>query len=247
MLLISLVITQDTTNTGGSNGASILQIIAETPTNLRQSWCDSEISTCDTLCGGFVVKNACDPTTLAYTCACQSNNSAPGLDYYLATIPFYLCQQRLDNCIAQYVSNVASQEVCKQDFACATLVPTKFVQQTTINPLYITSTTSSFVALSITTSQIVSAAANPSPPTTASGSTSSSSNTSLAVGLGAGLGIPLFLLLAGVIFSFYRRKKRSQVYGTNKHGIEVTSPGAGDVGIDREAWREADTVIPEHG
>jgi len=50
------------------------------------TWCTGEQNTCATLCANNPKANDCDPATLAFNCLCQ-NNSAPGLQYYLQSMP----------------------------------------------------------------------------------------------------------------------------------------------------------------
>lgn len=106
-LLASFAAAQTTTtNTTVNIGALDL--------TLKGNWCQGQISACGYLCSGATVsgENTCVEETLAYECNCQSNGSAPGLQYYENTIPSYLCQQQFSDCNAANVGNKAGQDRC---------------------------------------------------------------------------------------------------------------------------------------
>jgi hypothetical protein len=65
---------------------------------------------------------------LAFNCTCAANNSAPGLQYYLETIPTYLCQQVFIICNADNVGDAVAQALCltNKNNDCGTLDPTNF-------------------------------------------------------------------------------------------------------------------------
>lgn len=50
-------------------------------------------------------------TTLEYSCTC-SNGSAPGLEYYLQTLPTFICEQAFKDCIDANVGNARGQTNC---------------------------------------------------------------------------------------------------------------------------------------
>ncbi|KAK4132257.1 hypothetical protein BT67DRAFT_451063 [Trichocladium antarcticum] len=92
----------------------------------RADWCNAEYNTCRLLCGGSMKANACSPTTLDYTCTC-SNGTAPGLEYYIQTIPTFICEHVYSECIAANTASSRKQDECKANIKskCGTLDPTK--------------------------------------------------------------------------------------------------------------------------
>jgi len=95
---------------------------------IRAQWCSGQQSTCGTLCSGDPSTNACNTTTLAYSCICAANNSAPGLQYYTTTLPTFECLQVFNICNADNVGDAAAQALCltNKDNDCGTLDPTNF-------------------------------------------------------------------------------------------------------------------------
>lgn len=64
-----------------------------------------------------------------FECLC-ANNSQPGLEYYIQTIPTFLCEQEFDQCIQANLQNSSGQDVCKatRKKNCGQLVPNKVVR-----------------------------------------------------------------------------------------------------------------------
>jgi hypothetical protein len=116
-LLASSVAAQNTTINPNSVDAST-----------RSSWCSGELSTCGILCSGNTDSNTCDPTSLNYTCACSSNSSTPGLQYYTQSMPTFICEQIYANCIAAGQNVAAAQKVCttNEQNNCGHLDPANF-------------------------------------------------------------------------------------------------------------------------
>ncbi|KAG0649763.1 hypothetical protein D0Z07_3882 [Hyphodiscus hymeniophilus] len=149
---------------------------------LKSQWCASEISTCGTLCGGTYDSNSCDPGTLNSTCTC-TNGSAPGLQYYAASLDAQVCQQIYSNCITAGANDKAAQDVCtaNQKKNCGTLDIANFTASAAPS-----STSSSSSSASAT------AAATTSPAAGTSASTSSSkaaAATMMALGREYGSGV----------------------------------------------------------
>ncbi|KAK4152451.1 hypothetical protein C8A00DRAFT_16251 [Chaetomidium leptoderma] len=93
---------------------------------LRSQWCGAEYNTCRLLCGGNPKANDCNVDTLAYTCTC-SNGTAPGLEYYIQSIPTFICEQVYSDCIAANTSSSRAQDECTTNIKskCGTLDPAK--------------------------------------------------------------------------------------------------------------------------
>ncbi|KAG6367950.1 hypothetical protein INS49_002150 [Diaporthe citri] len=71
------------------------------PLSTRRSWCQSEISTCPSICrdqsdtGAQV--NTCDPETLTYGCLC-GDNTQPNVSEYSLTLPYFVCTEQDHPC-----------------------------------------------------------------------------------------------------------------------------------------------------
>ncbi|KAJ9134025.1 hypothetical protein NKR23_g10410 [Pleurostoma richardsiae] len=83
----------------------------EVTLSTRASWCQGETSVCNTLCDSEPTANSCDPNTLDYSCTCQ-NGSAPGLEYYLQSLPTFICQQAFADCISANTGSAQGQSNC---------------------------------------------------------------------------------------------------------------------------------------
>ncbi|TPX16573.1 uncharacterized protein E0L32_003867 [Thyridium curvatum] len=94
----------------------------------RASWCQGENAVCNILCGNNPKRNDCDPNTLNYLCTCQ-NGTAPGLDYYRQSMPFFICNEAFKECNDANVGNAQGQKNCTTSIAdkCGTLDPAKVV------------------------------------------------------------------------------------------------------------------------
>ncbi|RSL59787.1 hypothetical protein CEP54_007105 [Fusarium duplospermum] len=93
----------------------------------RAGWCNAQQDTCDTLCRDDTKDNDCTAETLKWECACSSNSSTPGLQYYSQTMPTFICQELFAQCISQNAGSQSGQRDCKQKIQalCATQAPPK--------------------------------------------------------------------------------------------------------------------------
>ncbi|KAI8724981.1 hypothetical protein NCS52_00067900 [Fusarium sp. LHS14.1] len=93
----------------------------------RAGWCNAQQDTCDTLCKDDTEENDCTAETLAWECACSSNSSTPGLQYYTQTMPTFICQELFAQCISQNAGSQSGQRDCKSKIQalCATQSPPK--------------------------------------------------------------------------------------------------------------------------
>jgi hypothetical protein len=78
----------------------------------RADWCRGQFNTCETLCGDNTKDNDCDENNLSYKCNCAKNGSAPGLQFYKATMPSYLCEALYGQCKETNVGNSQNQKKC---------------------------------------------------------------------------------------------------------------------------------------
>ncbi|CAK7208927.1 hypothetical protein SBRCBS47491_000263 [Sporothrix bragantina] len=101
--------------------------VSSVPLTTRSNWCSAQGNTCTTLCDNSPTANSCDPNTLDYSCLCQ-NGSAPGLEYYLQSMPTFICEEAYSECNAQYAGNAAAQKNCTTSIQdqCGTLNPDNY-------------------------------------------------------------------------------------------------------------------------
>ncbi|KAF5674075.1 PCI domain-containing protein [Fusarium heterosporum] len=95
----------------------------------RSDWCGAQQNTCDALCKDDTNSNSCSETDLKWDCKCSSNSSTPGIQYYIQTIPTFICKELFSQCIAQNTQSSRDQRECesKIDDKCATQAPPKEV------------------------------------------------------------------------------------------------------------------------
>ncbi|KAK7962865.1 uncharacterized protein PG986_003690 [Apiospora aurea] len=78
----------------------------------RMSWCRDQMNSCAELCTGpGLGANSCDHMTLNYACTCD-NGTAPGLSYYMRTMPTFICEQTKKGCIDDAKGDAAAEKEC---------------------------------------------------------------------------------------------------------------------------------------
>ncbi|KAI9739638.1 MAG: hypothetical protein M1834_006356 [Cirrosporium novae-zelandiae] len=92
---------------------------SEVSLSTRNSWCNAEYTSCDTLCGGSASTNTCDGSSLNYTCTCP-NGESPDLAEYTDTMPYYICTEASNECVADNPNNATGQEDCRSYYSCGT-------------------------------------------------------------------------------------------------------------------------------
>ncbi|KAI9828918.1 MAG: hypothetical protein M1826_005841 [Phylliscum demangeonii] len=66
--------------------------------------------------------NDCDPSTLIFHCIC-SNGLSPNASEYSQTIPYYLCTETNNQCVANCGGNSACQSACREQHPCGAQAP----------------------------------------------------------------------------------------------------------------------------
>ncbi|KAI4865000.1 hypothetical protein F4820DRAFT_421873 [Hypoxylon rubiginosum] len=94
----------------------------------RNNWCQSEKSTCPLICQqttpGNTLVNDCDPKTLTYGCVC-GDNKQPNVSEYSLTLPYFVCQEWGDQCVAKCGQDNNCAGACREDHPCGALNPTR--------------------------------------------------------------------------------------------------------------------------
>ncbi|KAF7157089.1 hypothetical protein CNMCM5623_001077 [Aspergillus felis] len=103
---------------------------------LRSKWCLDQTSSCPLLClqinaTSDTQQNDCDSDTLSYDCVCSTGIS-PNTSEYSQTIPYYLCTEANNECVARCdSSNSACQSACRTNHPCGAQNPTRHNVTTT--------------------------------------------------------------------------------------------------------------------
>ena len=78
----------------------------------RDRWCNDQITSCPFICEQTeprtTLENDCDSNSLTFNCICGDNKPA-NLTEYTLTLPFYICQEKGQQC----------QKACAGDNSCA--------------------------------------------------------------------------------------------------------------------------------
>ncbi|TKA72196.1 hypothetical protein B0A55_06970 [Friedmanniomyces simplex] len=95
----------------------------------RQGWCTSQQAQCPLIClqtanDASTQQNACDPTQLTYACIC-SNGLSPNITEYSQTLPFFLCQEWGNECVANCNGVNTCQSNCRSQHPCGAQNPTR--------------------------------------------------------------------------------------------------------------------------
>ncbi|KAK0272356.1 hypothetical protein LTR35_012939 [Friedmanniomyces endolithicus] len=95
----------------------------------RQVWCTSQQAQCPLIClqtanDASTQQNACDPTQLTYACIC-GNGLSPNISEYSQTLPFFLCQEWGNECVANCNGDNLCQSNCRSQHPCGAQNPTR--------------------------------------------------------------------------------------------------------------------------
>ncbi|RMD42107.1 hypothetical protein DV735_g2980, partial [Chaetothyriales sp. CBS 134920] len=101
------------------------------PLATRAQWCQSQITQCPLIClqtkgnSAGTEANDCDPDTLTYNCIC-SNGIAPNASEYSQTLPYYICTEVNNQCVANCgIGNNECASSCREDNPCGAQSPTR--------------------------------------------------------------------------------------------------------------------------
>jgi len=116
------------------------------PLATREKWCTSQEAACPLLClqlpgsSSTTAANTCDPTTLTYNCVC-GNGQSPNATEYSQTLPYYICQEWGQQCVANCGNNNNDcQAACTQDHPCGAQNPVRVNVTSTSSTLAATAT-----------------------------------------------------------------------------------------------------------
>ncbi|OBT70139.1 hypothetical protein VE03_00575 [Pseudogymnoascus sp. 23342-1-I1] len=164
----------------------------------REVWCNDQKSTCPLLCtqypGGSMTTaaNDCDAETLTYDCTC-GNGLSPNMTEYSLTIPFHICIEWGQQCVANCGGVNTCQAACTEDHPCGAQDPSRGNATAT--------TTSGAPAATSTAAVAHDGFGTDSSSTTTGGTTAATPNAALAA-LDVGRSFGLSIVFAGIFAAF---------------------------------------------
>jgi len=171
------------------------------PLSTRNSWCQSQTTACPLLClqlpgaSSTTSDNTCDATTLEYSCIC-GNGMSPNASEYSQTLPYFLCTEYGNQCVAACGGATLCQSACRQDHPCGAQNPIKVNVTSTSSVM---SSTTLAAGASSGTAGVVYTGIGGAATTSAasSSSTKSGSDATLDLGRSYGLAVVFLGLFAG--------------------------------------------------
>jgi len=174
------------------------------PLTERQSWCQTQQVSCPLIClqlPGVTTEttdsNSCDATSLTYSCVCQ-NGMSPNASEYSQTLPYFICTEYGDQCVASCNGATQCQSDCRSQHPCGAQDPVR-VNVTSSTSTAMASTTVPAGASS-GTNGVVFTALGGSPTGSSSSGTTSKSGSSAAMDFGRSYG--LAVVFAGLFAGF---------------------------------------------
>ncbi|KAJ6259677.1 hypothetical protein Dda_5315 [Drechslerella dactyloides] len=139
--LASLAAAQSTSSSSVGVGNQTI-IPSSVDVNTRNGWCIAEMNTCTTLCAKNWKDNECDINKLTFNCVC-ADGSKPEIMNYRDTLPYFVCQAYIAQCVAANATEPKLQETCRNTNTCGNLDPAEFVPTTTLQSSRSAATSSS--------------------------------------------------------------------------------------------------------
>lgn len=95
----------------------------------RDYWCQQNEAQCPLIClqqpgvtNMDTTANSCDAENLTYSCVCE-NGVSPNITEYSQTLPFFICQQWGNNCVANCNGGNTCADKCRADHPCGAQTP----------------------------------------------------------------------------------------------------------------------------
>ncbi|KGO77520.1 hypothetical protein PITC_037640 [Penicillium italicum] len=148
-------------------------------------YCSAQRNTCPQICQQGTKLNACDPSTLKFSCVC-SDGTTPDVTPYAQTVPFFVCQDTYIQCVASHPNDAEGQRACKKAAVCGSKNASEVTTTSTASSTTMSSTTLALAtATESSTSQTSSVA--PASTTTTNAAVALGDMTQYSTGLVAGL------------------------------------------------------------
>ncbi|KAF2166564.1 hypothetical protein M409DRAFT_23199 [Zasmidium cellare ATCC 36951] len=162
---------------------------SQIPSALKSSWCRAQTNSCPQICGGRASPNNCDSNTLTYQCVC-TDGSSPNISDYDQTIPSFVCQTWVGNCVDAHPNDLDGQTGCRS-VTCGSRNASSNLAATTSS-----AATTSATASSSSSAESTSASGTPTGSSASTTATTSSAAMALHVAEQYGTGIIAGGLLA---------------------------------------------------
>jgi len=100
------------------------------PISTRTQWCSSQLTSCPLLClqlpgeSSTTEANDCNAQDLTFDCIC-GNGQSPNASEYSQTLPYFICTEYGNQCVAGCDGNTDCQSACRDDHPCGAQNPTR--------------------------------------------------------------------------------------------------------------------------
>ncbi|KAF1832355.1 hypothetical protein BDW02DRAFT_428191 [Decorospora gaudefroyi] len=95
----------------------------------REYWCSQNEAQCPHIClqqpgvtSMTTEENSCDSDTLTYSCICE-NGVSPNITQFSQTLPYFICTEWGQNCVAACGGDNSCQSACLEDHPCGAQNP----------------------------------------------------------------------------------------------------------------------------
>jgi len=99
------------------------------PIATRDGWCSSQKSACPLICTQLpgvtttnTDANSCNSTSLTFSCVC-ANGQSPNASEYSQTLPYFICTEFGNECVAACNGDTNCQSNCRSDNPCGAQNP----------------------------------------------------------------------------------------------------------------------------
>ncbi|GAB7347419.1 hypothetical protein MBLNU459_g4341t1 [Dothideomycetes sp. NU459] len=171
----------------------------------RESWCNSQTSACPLIClqtsanSADTDANTCDANSLTYSCVC-GNGISPNASEYSQTLPYFICTQWGNNCVANCSSDNACASNCRANHPCGAQNPVRVNTSTMTSTMSKTASNTGAGQTTNTAGQTIYTGFGGSAATSSPSSTSTSKGGAAALELGQAYG--LVVVAAGLFGGF---------------------------------------------
>ncbi|GAB7364132.1 hypothetical protein MBLNU230_g4683t1 [Neophaeotheca triangularis] len=96
----------------------------------KRQWCIQQETSCPLIClqedgnDASTRSNTCTPSDLTYSCVC-SNGISPNISEYSQTLPYFICSEWTNQCVANCNGDNSCQSDCRENHPCGAQNPTR--------------------------------------------------------------------------------------------------------------------------
>jgi len=175
------------------------------PVSTRTTWCQSQINECPLLClqlpgeSSTTTANDCSADNLTFDCVC-GNGLSPNASEYSQTLPYFICTEYGNQCVAACNGNTACQSACRDDHPCGAQNPTRI--NTTSSSSSMSATATLGAGASSGTAGVIYTGIGGAVATPTASSSSSAKKSGSQAALDVGRSYGLAVVFAGLFASF---------------------------------------------